>query len=400
MPSKNMIPKGKRRQSVRAEYRLHRDAVREQAGSGSAPHIEGTSSRESQEPQPVLPVPDIVAEVLPGLELDHLQPGVRTFLAERGARDLRLDAFLSRMLSDVSRSRIQTLITAGQVTVQEKVVPASTHLKGGERIEVTGEPLLPPIHGKPEDIPLSILYEDDDLAVIDKAAGMMVHSGSGSAEHNGGTLVNALLFHFGKGLSGVGGELRPGIVHRLDKDTSGLILVAKNDRAHQRLSEQFSSRTLCKTYLALVHGALEENEGTVDLPISRDLVRRTRMTTRRAAGRHAITHWQVRERLNGAFGRFTLLELHIETGRTHQIRVHMQALGRPVVGDKTYGAPETLRPKPGKADPDSESIRLERNFLHAAELQFRHPVSDKALTLSSPLPADLEELLSRLRAGG
>lgn len=258
--------------------------------------------------------------------------------------------------------------------------------------------MLPSLHGEPEDIPLAIQYEDDDLAVIDKAAGMMVHAGSGSEEHNRGTLVNALLFHFGKSLSAIAAELRPGIVHRLDKDTSGLILVAKNDRAHQNLSEQFSMRTLRKTYLALVHGTLAENEGTVNLPISRDLVRRTRMTTRRATGRHAVTHWEVLERLDGDFGCFTLLKLRIETGRTHQIRVHMQALGHPVVGDTTYGAPAELRSQPGKVNAHPEEARLERNFLHAAELEFSHPVSGERLTVSSPLPEQLTKLLRRLRA--
>jgi 23S rRNA pseudouridine1911/1915/1917 synthase len=269
-------------------------------------------------------------------------------------------------------------------------------LKGGELIEIEGEPKPEPLNAEPEDIPLRIIYEDDDLAVIDKPAGMMVHAGSGAPEHNRGTLVNALLFHFGKGLSEAGGALRPGIVHRLDKQTSGLIVVAKNDITHRKLGEMFSERQLRKSYLALVQGWIEQDSGTVSLPISRDVVRRTRMTTRRAGGRAAVSHWKVLERLDGAYGRFTLLEVGIETGRTHQIRVHMQSLGHPVVGDTLYGAPRRL-PRRGVARSEAESLSLERNFLHAAELEFTHPRSGKMLELHAELPAELTEFLQQLR---
>jgi len=295
------------------------------------------------------------------------------------------------------------LIENGQVTVDAKPGKASHKLKGGELIEIEGDPQPQPLNATPEDIPLTIVYEDADLAVLDKPAGMMVHAGSGAPEHNRGTLVNALLFHLGKGLSPqlstLGGELRPGIVHRLDKQTSGLIVVAKNDLTHRKLGEMFSERRLRKSYLALVHGWPAQDSGTISLPISRDVIRRTRMTTRRAGGRTAVSHWQVLERIDGPYGRFTLLSVRIETGRTHQIRVHMQSLGHAVVGDTLYGAPRTLIPSSPKGAPrvEAESLSLERNFLHAAELEFEHPRSGKKLDLRAPLPAELEQFLQQLR---
>jgi 23S rRNA pseudouridine1911/1915/1917 synthase len=301
------------------------------------------------------------------------------------------------------------LIDGGQVTVEGKPGRAKQKLKGGEWIEIEGDPQPAPLHAAPENIPLTMVYEDDDLAVVNKAAGMMVHAGSGAPEHNRGTLVNALLHHFGAGdgLSQVGGALRPGIVHRLDKQTSGLIVVAKNDVTHRKLGEMFSERRLRKTYVALVHGEVKGEEGTIQLPISRDLVRRIRMTTKRAGGRSAVSHWKVLERVSGAYGRFTLLEVRIETGRTHQIRVHMQALGHPVVGDFLYGAPHAIRPVQGartglKSGPaasagEGESLSLERNFLHAAELEFAHPRTGTLLTLNAELPEELTGLLEQLR---
>jgi 23S rRNA pseudouridine1911/1915/1917 synthase len=199
--------------------------------------------------------------------------------------------------------------------------------------------------------------------------------------------------------------LRPGIVHRLDKQTSGLIVVAKNDVTHRALGEMFSERELTKTYLALVHGEVKGEEGTIQLPISRDLVRRIRMTTKRAGGRTAVSHWKVLERVNGAYGKFTLLEVGIETGRTHQIRVHMQAIGHPVVGDFLYGAPHLIKRVEavgrGKARPavesGAESLSLERNFLHAAQLEFAHPRTGETLALEAELPEELGVLLEQLR---
>jgi 23S rRNA pseudouridine1911/1915/1917 synthase len=201
-------------------------------------------------------------------------------------------------------------------------------------------------------------------------------------------LVNALLHHFAR-LSGMGGELRPGIVHRLDKETSGLIVVAKNDPAHRKLAAQFARRDVKKTYLALVHGLIRNERGTIDRSISRDPVRRTRMTTRLAGGREAITHYRVMQRIDSSFGKFTLVEVTIETGRTHQIRVHMAAIGHPVVGDTVYGAPRQLRGA-------GEVISLPRNFLHAAQLELQHPLKGEKIALKSPLPAELQNFFRKV----
>src|SRR5271163_2602198 len=311
----------------------------------------------------------------------------------------RLDQFLVVHLDGVSRSRIQLLLDQGGIMVDDRRAKAAHKLRGNESISVTGEAQPPPLRAIPEEIPLTIIFEDDDLAVIDKPAGMMVHAGAGATDdaRNQGTLVNALLHHF-QSLSTTAGELRPGIVHRLDKETSGLILVAKNDRTHQALSEMFSSRAVRKTYLALVHGDvggnLKQDSGTINAAVSRDLVRRTRMTTRRSdTGRTAISHYKVLRRLNTRFGRFTLVSVRIETGRTHQIRVHMASIGHPVVGDTLYGAPGRIQlatvanvRKKKTMEDGGESFSLERNFLHAAELAFVHPRTEKELALKSELP--------------
>jgi 23S rRNA pseudouridine1911/1915/1917 synthase len=304
----------------------------------------------------------------------------------------RLDQFLTAQLPDTSRARVQQLIEQQKVLVNEVAAKASLRLRGGERIAVLGEVQAPPLRAIAEEIPLDIVYEDGDLAVINKPAGMMVHAGAGAteAERNRGTLVNALLHRFGK-LSGVGGELRPGIVHRLDKATSGLIVVAKNDETHRRLAAEFVRRRVKKTYVALVHGWLKQEQGTIASSISRDRVRRTRMTTRRSGGREAITHYRVQRRIDSPFGKFTLLELQIDTGRTHQIRVHLASLGHPVVGDTLYGAPRELQGKDRRAS-------LLRNFLHAAALQFQHPRSGLALSFSRPLPEELQQFLQQIGA--
>ena len=240
-----------------------------------------------------------------------------------------------------------------------------------------------PLRAMAEDIPLDIVYEDADLAVVNKPAGMMVHAGAGATEdqRNRGTLVNALLHHFGQ-LSSVGGELRPGIVHRLDKATSGLIVVAKSDESHRRLAASSPGRKIKKKYVALVQGWLKRDRGTINSSISRDRIRRTRMTTRREGGREAISHYTVQRRLDSPYGKFTLLEVQIDTGRTHQIRVHLSSLGHPVVGDVLYGARRELRnPPQGR-----RNLSLPRNFLHAAALKFEHPRTGEALSFSAPLP--------------
>jgi 23S rRNA pseudouridine1911/1915/1917 synthase len=308
----------------------------------------------------------------------------------------RLDQFLVSQLPDISRARIQELIEQNKILVNGGAAKPSLRLRGGEQIEVLGEASRPPLRANPQDIPLDIVYEDADIAVVDKPAGMMVHTGAGSTdnERNRGTLVNALLFHF-KTLSRVGGDLRPGIVHRLDKETSGLMVVAKNDIAHRKLAAQFSSRRVKKTYVALVHRWVENDRGTISSAISRDLVRRTRMTTRRSGGRDAITHYEVQRRISSPYGKFTLLRLHIETGRTHQIRVHMASLGHPVVGDTAYGAPAQI-PRGAQSSLSVPALSLPRNFLHAAELQFHHPRTGEPLVFSRPLPEPLPQFLERL----
>jgi len=302
----------------------------------------------------------------------------------------RLDQFLAARMESVSRARVQELISDEKILVDEGRAKASMKLRGGETVKVLGEAVRAPLKAIAEDIPLDIVYEDDDLAVINKAAGMMVHAGAGASDdaRNRGTLVNALLHHLGK-LSGVGGELRPGIVHRLDKETSGLIVVAKNDEAHRKLSAQFAAREVKKKYAALVHGWVKKESGTLAQAISRDRVRRTRMTARGEGGRAAVTRYRVVRRLDTRFGKFTLLEVKIDTGRTHQIRVHVATMGHPVVGDTMYGAP-------GQARGKSAAIRLVRNFLHAAELEFKHPRTGETIALRSELPGELREFLAKL----
>ena len=307
----------------------------------------------------------------------------------------RLDQFLVTQLPEISRARVQQLIAEQKIKVNDAGGKASLRLRGGERITILGPARTPQLRAIPEEIPLDIVYEDEDLAVVNKPAGMMVHAGAGATEdaRNRGTLVNALLHRFGS-LSGLGGELRPGIVHRLDRGTSGLIVVAKNDLAHRRLAAQFAQRKVKKKYVALVHGWLKADSGRISSSISRDRVRRTRMSTRNAGGREAITHYHVRRRLDSRYGKFSLLEVKIDTGRTHQIRVHLASLGHPVAGDTLYGAPREMRSRASKSGDLPVSLR--RNFLHAAALEFEHPRTGKALSFSCPLPQELEDLLTLL----
>lgn len=319
----------------------------------------------------------------------------------------RLDQFLTAQIEGISRSRVQLLLEQGDVLVNDAAAKASLKLRGGETIRITGEPHPAPLKAAAEDIPLQVVYEDKDLAVIDKPAGMMVHAGSGQSEdaRSGGTLVNALLFRF-QSLSTSGGELRPGIVHRLDKDTSGLIVVAKNDRAHAALAQLFSSRAIHKTYIALVHGELARAKGTITSPVGRDPVRRTRMMVNpQENGRSAVSHYEVVRRIATRFGKFTLVKVRIETGRTHQIRVHMASIGHPVVGDTLYGAASQITDQAAAQAASSraarrnlapERLRLGRNFLHAAELEFTHPITRKALKLAAPIPPELDDFLRRV----
>jgi 23S rRNA pseudouridine1911/1915/1917 synthase len=321
-----------------------------------------------------------------------MQDYPKIFLAAPADVGKRLDQFLASQLAETSRARVQQLIAEQKVLVNDAAAKASFRLRGGESIQVLGSATPPPLRAIAENIALDLVFEDKDLAVVNKAAGMMVHAGAGASEEerNRGTLVNALLHHFGQ-LSTVGGELRPGIVHRLDKATSGLIVVAKNDETHRKLAVQFAQRKVKKTYLALVHGWVKPDRGTISSSISRDRVRRTRMTTRRSGGREAITHYLVKERMASKFGKFSLLELRIDTGRTHQIRVHLASLRHPVVGDTLYGAPREVRGK-------DAAISLPRNFLHAAELQFQHPRTNEVMKFSRPLPAELDQFLKLVAA--
>ena len=332
---------------------------------------------------------------------------LRTIAVPVEAAGQRLDHFIATQLEGVSRSRVQLLLDQGDVLVNGAQVKASLKLRGGEQIAITGKPHPAPLKATPEDIPLDVVFEDAHLAVVNKPAGMMVHAGAGQSDdaRSRGTLVNALLHRF-KALSSTGGDLRPGIVHRLDKDTSGLIVVAKNDAAHAALGDLFSNRQISKTYIALVHGAIERQKGTITAAVSRDPMRRTRMTARPADNaRSAVSHYEVIRRLDSRFGKFTLIKVRIETGRTHQIRVHMASIGHPVVGDTLYGAAGQLtdlvasQAAPSKAarrNSEPERLRLGRNFLHAAQLAFVHPITDKPLQLEAPLPSELESFLARM----
>ncbi len=306
------------------------------------------------------------------------------FIVPATSAGQRLDRFLVRELPEWSRSKIQLLIAQGRVRVDGAARKASHRVGLGERVHL--EIPRPAEAGvAAESIPLEVLYEDADLAIINKPAGMIVHPGAGAAS---GTMVAALLHRFGgpSGLSAVGGPLRPGIVHRLDKDTSGAIVVAKNDAAHRKLVEDFRARRVRKTYLALVHGRMKGAGGTIEMKISRDLRRRSRMTARRREGLAARTGWRTRLRLDG----FTLVEADLETGRTHQIRTHFSALGCPVVGDTLYGAPRRERVGTQWLPP------LGRNFLHSARLGLVQPQTGKSIEVRAPLPAELANYLDAL----
>lgn len=321
----------------------------------------------------------------------------QTFVVAAEDARKRLDQYLVGRIPDVSRARVQQLIEEDQVQVDGRPARASLRLRGAETITVLGSAARAPLHAIAEAIPLDIVYEDDDLAVINKPAGMMVHAGAGATEElrNRGTLVNALLHRF-QTLSAVGGELRPGIVHRLDRETSGLIVVAKNDVTHRKLSSAFSQRQIKKTYVAMVHGWPKQDRATINVPIRRDPVHRTRMTVRGSGGREAVTHYVVQKRIDSPYGKFALLEVRIETGRTHQIRVHLASIGHPVVGDKLYGAPAKIVPVAAKKVAAAPPVSLSRNFLHAANLQFAHPRTGRWMNFAAPLPAELESAIATL----
>jgi 23S rRNA pseudouridine1911/1915/1917 synthase len=304
---------------------------------------------------------------------------LRRFTASAEDAGRRLDLYLASRLPDLSRTRIQELIAEGRVRVGERLARRAQRVMAGDVVDIEVFP-RPPLRAAPEEIPLDVLYEDEDVIIVNKPAGMVVHAGAGATR---GTLVNALLHHFGP-LSTVGGNLRPGIVHRLDRGTSGAMVVARNDAAHRALAEQFRSRAVRKTYIALVQGRVARDSGTIERPISRDPQRRTRMTARLGHGRSAQTNWRVLLRL----GNFTIVEAEPRTGRTHQIRAHFAAAGHPLIGDVLYGAARQVRAGGVLLKP------LGRVFLHAARLSFAHPRTGAAIEARAPLDPGLREYLN------
>ena len=295
-----------------------------------------------------------------------------TILPDRA--DERVDACIARLVSDVSRSAAQRLCEVGQVLLNGAAAKKNARVAPGDVLELT-LPEPQPTQAQAEDIPLDVAYEDADVIVINKPKGLVVHPAAGHWE---GTLVNALLHHCRDSLSGVGGALRPGIVHRIDKDTSGLLIVAKNDFAHQKLAAQLQDHTLARTYVCIVCGKLREDAGTVNAPIARDKNDRKKMAVR-PDGKPAVTHWQVLARYPG----YTYVQCRLETGRTHQIRVHMASLGHPILGDTVYGH---KKPELGQ----------NTQCLHAKELTFRHPRTDEPVTVTCPLPEEFERVLQVL----
>ena len=295
--------------------------------------------------------------------------------ASEESKNQRLDAFLASSLDGLTRSQATRLIESGEVAVNGRAVSKSYKLASGEDIAVT-LPEPEPVEAVPQDIPLDVVYEDADVIVVNKPSGMVVHPAPG---HPDGTLVNALLYHCAGTLSGIGGALRPGIVHRIDRDTSGLIIAAKNDAAHQYLSAQLADHTLARTYECIVVGKLREDRGTVDAPIARHPTDRKRMAVV-AGGREAVTHWEVIARYPG----YTHVRCRLETGRTHQIRVHMAYIGHPILGDTVYGAKKEV---PG----------LTGQCLHAVGLRFLHPRTHEVMELSCPLPEEFTRMLQKIR---
>lgn len=290
----------------------------------------------------------------------------------------RLDKFVAKQLPDLSRSFVQKLIADGQVTVNDVTI-----IKNNYRLQPCQEikiilPDLSPANIRAENLPLDILYEDDDIIIINKARGMVVHPAAGVTE---GTLVNALLFH-AKNLSGINGELRPGIVHRLDKDTSGVMVAAKNDRAHRSLAAQIATKEAARVYLAIVRGNISENAGIISAPIGRSPKDRQKMAVVTEGGKEAVTEFSVKER----FGNYTLIECRLRTGRTHQIRVHLTYIGHPLLGDPKYGATKN-------------EFAIEGQALHSTDLTLTHPTTGQIMNFTAPLPADMSDILTYLRKG-
>ncbi|WP_314584430.1 RluA family pseudouridine synthase [Paenibacillus terrigena] len=303
------------------------------------------------------------------------EAGVQEWTVTAEDHKERIDKYITESIEDnVSRSQIQLWIQDGHALVNGRVVKSNYKLAEGDRITLT-IPEVSPVDIVPEDIPLEIAYEDHDVVVINKPRGMVVHPAPG---HSSGTVVNALMYHC-KDLSGINGELRPGIVHRIDKDTSGLLMAAKHDQAHASLAAQLKDHSVTRKYIAIVHGNIAHDHGTIDAPIGRDAGDRKMYTVTDKNSKHAVTHFLVLER----FGDYTMVELKLETGRTHQIRVHMKFIGHPLVGDPMYGR--------------SKGMQMDGQALHAAVLGFVHPMTEKYLEFEAPIPVDMEHLLDRLR---
>ena len=292
----------------------------------------------------------------------------------------RLDRALALWLPELSRARLQRMVDAGDVEVAGQRAKPAYRLRTGEVVTGSVPEPVPADHLEPEAIELAVSFEDDDVIVIDKPPGLVVHPGAG---HRSGTLVHALLHHCGDSLSGIGGVLRPGIVHRLDKGTSGLLVAAKHDQAHQHLAAQFKAHSIDREYLALVRGSPGEDRGSIDAPIGRSHSDRKKFSTRTRSGRHAITHWSVERRM----GPMTLLRVRLETGRTHQIRVHLTSVGLPIAGDPVYGGGRAV----------TRELGLTRQALHAARLGFEHPSRGERLVFESDLPDDLAQVIEGLR---
>lgn len=289
---------------------------------------------------------------------------------------LRVDKYLNMVQDELSRSFIQQLIDDEKILINDAPCKSNSKVKNGDIITIADFELAP-IEAKPEDIPLDIIYEDQDIIVINKPKGMVVHPSAGNYEH---TLVNALLFHC-HDLSGINGKIRPGIVHRIDKDTTGCIVACKNDKAHEAIALQLADKTCHREYIALVEGVIEHNSGTIEAPIGRDPKDRKKMTVTEINSKDAITHFDVIER----FKKYTLIKCRLETGRTHQIRVHMQFIGHPIVGDEVYGRRKTIKDTQGQV-------------LHAYKLELVHPTTKKKMTFEAELPAYFQELLTKIRS--
>ena len=313
---------------------------------------------------------------------------IKSILISHDSANQRIDKFLSFHNSTLSRSFIQRLIDKGSITVSGKTVKSSYKLRSGDYIKIE-IPQLEPLSVKPEPIPLDIVYEDESVIVINKPAGMVVHPAAGNYS---GTLVNALLYHCKNTLSGIGGVERPGIVHRLDKDTSGLLMAAKNDFTHHHLSKQLKDRTIVRKYLALVRGDIKEDSKKIEMTIGRHVSDRKKMSVKTKKGRVAITEFNVIER----FGNYTLLEVKLKTGRTHQIRVHLSAIGHPVAGDRVYGGRQKTDDRRQTTEIRSQ-ISIQRQMLHAAILGFIHPKTGKYLEFNVPISDDMNGILNFLR---